>query len=78
MRDSPYRAKLTELAVDVFEGDVREARSLQHTAVGWLYAIERRGNAREFLWQAQIAGFEATAGKVGLKRSDPAALRGPT
>ena len=59
-------AKLTELAVDAFEGDVREARSLQHAAVGWLYAIERRGKAREFLWQAQIDGYQATGGKVGL------------
>jgi hypothetical protein len=61
-------AALTRLAVDAFAADVREARSLQHPAVGWLYAIERRGNAREFLWQAQIAGFDATAGKVGLPK----------
>ena len=72
------REKLTKLAVNAFEDEVHDARSLQHAAVGWLYAIQRRGNAREFLWQAQFAGFEDTGGKVGVKRFDPAALRGPT
>ena len=36
---------------------VTEARSLKHKAVGWLYAIERRGGAKEFLWQTQYKGY---------------------
>lgn len=46
----------TELGVREFETRTGEARSLQHPAVGWLYAIERRGGAREFSWQAQYEG----------------------
>jgi hypothetical protein len=61
-------ASLTRLAVEQFSSEIRLARSLQHPAVGWLYAIERRGNAREFPWQAQIDGFGATGGKVGLPK----------
>jgi hypothetical protein len=64
---------LTLLAVDAFAVDVSEAHSLQHPAVGWLYAIERRGNASEFLWQAQYAGFQAND-MVGL-REPPGAPR---
>jgi hypothetical protein len=48
---------LNELALEAFTVDVKDARSLQHAAVGWLYAIERRGGATEFLWQAQYDGF---------------------
>lgn len=51
-------AKLNALALDAFQGAVSEARSLQHPAVGWLYALERRAGAREFLWQAQYAGYK--------------------
>lgn len=61
-------AVLNRLAVDAFAADVRDARSLQHGAIGWLYAIERRGNAMEFHWQAQVDGFEESAGKVGLRQ----------
>lgn len=50
-------AKLNELALDAFRVAVSESRSLQHSAVGWLYAIERRGGATEFLWQAQYDGY---------------------
>jgi hypothetical protein len=53
----PSTVTLNELALDAFTVDVSEARSLQHPAVGWLYAIERRGGATEFLWQAQYDGF---------------------
>lgn len=48
--------RLNKLALDAFRGAVTEARSLQHPAVGWLYALERRARAREFLWQAQYEG----------------------
>jgi len=75
---------LNTLAMDTFALDVSEARSLQHPAVGWLYAIERRGKATEFLWQAQYDGFLDNA-LVGipapsgeLRREEPlrAAVRG--
>lgn len=49
-------ASLSQFAADSFEKDVRDARSLQHRAVGWLYAIERRNCAREFSWRAQMDG----------------------
>lgn len=62
----PASKALTRLALDAFSSEVRDARSLQHPAVGWLYAIERRGNAREFSWEAQVAGFVEKGGKVGL------------
>lgn len=50
---------LNALALAAFQKDVGEAQSLQHAAVGWLYAIERRNNAREFSWQAQFEGYES-------------------
>ncbi len=62
----PQSQALTELAVRAFENDVREARSLQHPAVGWLYAIERLGGAREFLWQAQYQAYAESAGGIGI------------
>lgn len=82
VEDLSLAAALTRLAADTFTVSVGQARSLQDTAVGWLYALERRGNAREFLWQAQIDGFDATAGKVGLPKPPgpprcEAALRSP-
>lgn len=49
-------ARLSQFAAEAFEEDVRNARSLQHRAVGWLYAIERRNCAREFSWRAQMVG----------------------
>jgi len=70
--DVPVPEALTRLAIDAFAADVRDARTLQHHAVGWLYTIERRGGAREFLWEAQIAGYEASRGKAGVpKRLGP-------
>lgn len=59
---------LAELALKAFSIQVKEARSLQHAAVGWLYAIERRGGAREFSWEAQFEGFEENGEKVGIRR----------
>lgn len=59
-------AALTSLAMHAFTFEVRDARSLQHPAVGWLYAIERRGEAREFSWEAQVEGFRDAGGKVGV------------
>ncbi|MBE0417987.1 MAG: DUF262 domain-containing protein [Coriobacteriia bacterium] len=66
--DVPVPVALTRLAIDAFAADAREARTLQHHAVGWLYAIERRGGTREFLWEAQIVGYEASRGKAGVPR----------
>jgi len=54
------------LAVEAFRSEVGNARSLQHPAVGWLYAVERRGSASEFSWSAQVRGFLETEGKVGV------------
>lgn len=68
---SDGQAKLTQIALHAFETNVRDARSLQHAAVGWLYAIERRGKAREFLWRAQFDGFLRSDGKVGIRPFDP-------
>jgi len=58
-------AGLSQFAADAFEEDVRNARSLQHRAVGWLYAIERRNCAREFFWRAQIEGHDKK-GRIGV------------
>lgn len=66
-QDQPVSEALTALALETFRADVREARSLQHPAVGWLYAIERRGGAKEFLWQAQVEGYESSR-KFGVPR----------
>ncbi len=54
------------LAVDAFASEVRDARSLQHPAVGWLYAIERRNKAQEFSWIAQVSGYENSDRKRGV------------
>lgn len=64
-------ARLNKLALGSFRADVNEARSLQHRAVGWLYAIERRGGAAEFLWQAQYDGYDATDGRTGIRPGEP-------
>jgi hypothetical protein len=57
---------LTKLSLDAFQLEVTDARSLQHPAVGWLYAIERRGGAAEFSWEAQVAGFASSNKKHGV------------
>lgn len=56
----------TELGVRAFKADVHESRSLQHPAVGWLYAIERLGGAREFRWDAQYEGYQESSGRTGI------------
>jgi hypothetical protein len=62
----PTSTALTRLALNAFTSEVRNARSLQHPAVGWLYAIERRGKAREFAWDAQQEGYSVSGGKRGV------------
>ena len=59
-------AALTRLGLHAFSSEVNDARSLQHPAVGWLYAIERRAGACEFSWVEQVEGFRRTEGKVGV------------
>lgn len=61
---------LTVLALHAFSSETLDARSLQHAVVGWLYAIERRGGAREFSWEAQVEGFRQSDGKVGVPGRD--------
>lgn len=51
-------ADLNRWSIGAFQKLVTEASSLRHPAVGWLYALERRGHAAEFDWRAQ---FEARA-----------------
>lgn len=63
--DVPVSQALTRLAGDAFGSEIRGARSLQHPAVGWLYALERRGRAQEFLWTAQFEAYRGTGGKMG-------------
>lgn len=47
-------ADLAAVSIDYFRKLVNESRSLQHSAVGWLYALERRGiGACEFSWEEQ-------------------------
>ncbi len=69
--------KLTKLAVGMFKSNVHEAETLQHGAVGWLYAIERRGHAKEFCWQAQFDGYENHGKKVGIKPFAPLHVEAP-
>ena len=64
----PVFTALNQLAMDAFTSEVRNARSLKHPAVGWLYAIERRGNAREFDWNAQQLGYSESNGKRGVPK----------
>lgn len=63
-------ARLNGLALDAFRVYVNEARSLQHPAIGWLYAIERRGGAAEFLWQVQYDGY-ARDERTGIRPGEP-------
>ena len=44
---------------------------MQHPSVGWLYALERRGSAREFSWKAQEEEFRNSGGKIGVKQGAP-------
>jgi len=59
---------LTRLASANFARLVGESRSLRHPAVGWLYAVERRNDAQEFCWEAQLEGYndQRYAKKVGV------------
>lgn len=57
--------QLSSLAADAFAAEVSSARTLQHRAVGWLYAIEHRNGARELSWANQFAGFEK--GRFGIE-----------
>lgn len=56
MRGGGPQGVLTRLSIHDFTAEVRDARSLQHRMVGWLYAIERRRGAQEFSWVAQVEG----------------------
>jgi hypothetical protein len=71
----PVFEQLNQLAEKRFAEDVGAARSLQHPAVGWLYAIERRGKAREFSWQAQYDGYRTTDQKAGMPKPKEGADR---
>jgi hypothetical protein len=66
--ERPTSKALTSLALYAFKSMVRNARSLQHPAVGWLYAIERRGKAREFDWDVQQDGYSVSGGKRGVPK----------
>lgn len=57
---------LNRLGLHAFSAEVRHARSLQHPAIGWLYAIERRGGAREFSWAAQMEGYRTSDKACGV------------
>ncbi len=46
--------ELQAWGLEQFSRDVDAATSLQSSAVGWLYALERRNGARELNWQVQI------------------------
>lgn len=68
--EQSIRSQLNGLAGCAFESEVGNARSLQHPAVGWLYALERRSNAREFCWTAQEEAFRASDGRIGVERAE--------
>ena len=53
---SDVLSDLTTWSIAAFSKQANEATSLRHPAVGWLYALERRGGATEFDWRTQ---FEA-------------------
>ena len=47
-------ADLAKVSLDYYRRLVNDSRSLQHSAVGWLYALERRAMAAcEFNWEEQ-------------------------
>jgi hypothetical protein len=55
----------------------KESASMNHSMLGWLYAVERRNGAKEFSWEAQWEGFERDrsaasggASRLGIPRSD--------
>lgn len=64
------QSRLTQLAARAFKTEVGNARSLQHPAVGWLYAIEQRRGAREFSWKAQTTAFHDLHRKIGVSRGE--------
>lgn len=61
---------LAALALGGFALSMEKARTLQHPAVGWLYALERRGGAKEFLWAAQFERFAASGKREGAPPPD--------
>lgn len=71
VEQSTTSATLGALCLERFRADVDQAMTLQSSAVGWLYAIERgrrQGEeAREFSWEAQVEGFRTERGRVGVQ-----------
>ncbi len=64
---------LTGWSKEQFSKLVEDSRSLQHAAVGWLYAIEHRGGATEFDWFVQVQGSTASWNGLAKLPPDPAA-----
>jgi hypothetical protein len=61
---------LNNFAIKSFDKETREAKSLQHRCVGWLYSIERRNGATEFSWAAQFSGNTKDAAQGIPQTSD--------
>lgn len=59
---------LDALALKTFRLEVEQATLLRHSAVGWLYAIERRNQAKEFCWQVQYDGFDQSR-RSGIQKN---------
>jgi hypothetical protein len=55
--------RLRALGLARFDALLEEARSLQHPAVGWLYALERKEHASDFDWAAQFAAYEESVAR---------------
>ncbi|MFM2245349.1 MAG: hypothetical protein RL071_1423, partial [Pseudomonadota bacterium] len=70
------RAALDARSLAWFRREVGDARSLQHAAVGWLYALERRGGARELCWAAQVEANKKNT-KHGVPYLPPGAPNDP-
>ena len=69
---------LAKVSIDYYRRLVNDSRSLQHPAVGWLYALERRAMAAcEFNWEEQAkanAGDKQAGIPVGIIPTDPRCL----
>ncbi len=59
--------------LEQFGKDVDSATSLQSSAVGWLYAIQRRAVARELNWRVQVEAYRADK-SVGIHSMDARAF----
>lgn len=62
--------RLSAAALAKFDAELEGTKNMRNPAVGWLYALERRNNAKEFNWVAQFRGYSDSDGVRGIDEKE--------